>query len=241
MPELHLLTGAYALDALDDVERADFERHLRTCDSCPGEVIELREAAGALADRVAAPAPERLRERVLAEVGRTRQVSPHERRPRRRPSLRRLLSIAASAVVIAGSAGLGGIAWQGHRSADQYEDQALQSAQRAARMTGVMTDPGRIEAVGTPSLGGTATVVAAGGDAVLATRALPAPPAGRMYQLWVVRGEVKRPAGRLDLHAGTGQALLTGVANGDTVAVTIEPEGGSDQPTTGPVVAIRVA
>jgi anti-sigma factor RsiW len=76
MPDMHQLTGAYALDALDDVERASFERHLRTCGSCAAEVIELQEAAAGLADRVAIAAPDGLRGKVLAEVSRTRQISP---------------------------------------------------------------------------------------------------------------------------------------------------------------------
>jgi anti-sigma-K factor RskA len=241
MPELHLLTGAYALDALDDVERAGFERHLRSCESCPDEVRDFREAAAALAERVATPAPERLRARVLAEVSRTRQVTVGRAVPRRRPAARQLIATAAAAVVLAGSAGLGGIAWQSHRSANDARVVADRAAQRAAELTRVMTDPGRIEAVGSPSVGGRATVVAAGGRAVIATRALPAAPTGKQYQLWVIRGEVIRSAGLLDLRAGDGQALVPGVDTGDVVAVSVEPRGGSKQPTTTPVVAIPVA
>jgi anti-sigma-K factor RskA len=234
MSELHLLAGAYALDALDDVERAGFERHLRSCDSCPTEVREFHEAAASLADRVSAPAPDRLRSRVLEEVSRIRQVPPHQRAPRRRPSARRMLASTAAAVLVAGSAGLGGIAWQSQRSADR-------AAEYSTRMTRVMTDPGRIEAVGAPSVGGRATVVAAGGRAVIATAALPTPPSGRGYQLWVIRGSVIRSAGMLDLRGGAGESLVDEVKNGDVVAVSVEPEHGSKQPTTKPVVAITVA
>src|SRR5690242_21711227 len=116
MPDMHLLTGAYALDALNDVERAEFERHLRSCGSCSAEVIELQEAAAGLADRVEVPPPSQLKAAVLAEVTRTRQISPTERVHLRRPSLRRVLSTAVAAVVIAVTAGLGGVAWQAHES-----------------------------------------------------------------------------------------------------------------------------
>ena len=44
-PEVHSLAGAYALDALDDLERAAFDRHLRECEACRAEADELREAA----------------------------------------------------------------------------------------------------------------------------------------------------------------------------------------------------
>src|SRR5918997_984458 len=48
MSDIHALSGAYAVDALDDVERAGFERHLTGCAACRAEVPSLREAAAAL-------------------------------------------------------------------------------------------------------------------------------------------------------------------------------------------------
>ena len=47
--DIHALVGAYALDAVDDLERVAFERHLQACESCRAEVDELRETAGSLA------------------------------------------------------------------------------------------------------------------------------------------------------------------------------------------------
>src|SRR3954447_19413249 len=114
MTDPHLLTGAYALDALDDVERAGVERHLRTCAGCAAEVAELREVGTWLADRVATPPPPELKGRVLAQVRATRQEAPpattHVRMPRLAP--RRPLLAAAAAVILAGGVGLGGVAWQ---------------------------------------------------------------------------------------------------------------------------------
>src|SRR3954447_142535 len=74
--ELHLLTGAYALDALDPAERAAFEEHLKTCESCQAEVKELRATAGMLGAAAAETPPAGLKERVMAEVDGTRQDSP---------------------------------------------------------------------------------------------------------------------------------------------------------------------
>jgi anti-sigma factor RsiW len=121
MPELHLLTGAYALDALDDVERGGFERHLRSCDTCMAEVTDFHEATAALANRVAATPPEGMRLRVLEEVARTRQVAPSTHRRLPRISFRRTLAVAAATVIVAGGAGLGGIAYQGHQAAQQAQ------------------------------------------------------------------------------------------------------------------------
>ncbi len=75
MPEPGCI-GAYVLDALDDVERARLERHLRSCEPCTLELIELQETAAALADQVATRPTDRLRGQVLAEVARTRQLAP---------------------------------------------------------------------------------------------------------------------------------------------------------------------
>ena len=54
MSDIHALSGAYAVDALDDIERAQFERHLAECAECRAEVDSLREAGGLLAEAVAA-------------------------------------------------------------------------------------------------------------------------------------------------------------------------------------------
>src|SRR5581483_8331611 len=64
--DVHELTAAYALDALDDDDRARFEAHLPQCERCRSELAGLAETAGALA--LAAPPaapPEALRARIL--------------------------------------------------------------------------------------------------------------------------------------------------------------------------------
>ena len=61
--DIHALSGAYAVDAVDDFERAQFERHLTGCPDCRLEVASLREGAALLAEIVAQPAPDALRDR----------------------------------------------------------------------------------------------------------------------------------------------------------------------------------
>jgi anti-sigma-K factor RskA len=73
---MHVLSGSYALDALDAQERAEFERHLQHCPSCQAEVRGLRETAARLAIARAARPPARLEQRVLAATYRTRQLPP---------------------------------------------------------------------------------------------------------------------------------------------------------------------
>ena len=55
--DLHDLTAAYALDALDGDEVEAYERHLSQCEKCRAELAELNETAAALAFGAVAPAP----------------------------------------------------------------------------------------------------------------------------------------------------------------------------------------
>src|SRR5205823_9499878 len=78
--DLHSLSGAYALDALEPgAEHDRFTRHLSRCSSCAGEVRGFREVGSALAFAAVDPSagpPAELRERVLAAAARTRQLPP---------------------------------------------------------------------------------------------------------------------------------------------------------------------
>lgn len=76
MSDIHALSGAFAIDALDEVERAQFARHLDQCVQCQAEVAGLREAAALLAETTAVEPPAALRERVLAGIGTVRPLPP---------------------------------------------------------------------------------------------------------------------------------------------------------------------
>jgi anti-sigma factor RsiW len=73
--DVHTLAGAYVLDALDDVERAAFHRHLDECESCALEVAEFAETAAQPSYASSAEPPPELREALLAQVAPTPQAS----------------------------------------------------------------------------------------------------------------------------------------------------------------------
>ena len=73
---VHELSGAYALDALDQAERERFERHLRRCPGCAEDVRQMTSTATALALAVAAEPPPGLKQRVLAAAATTPQLPP---------------------------------------------------------------------------------------------------------------------------------------------------------------------
>ncbi|NAZ87829.1 hypothetical protein GTR00_17260, partial [Kineococcus sp. T90] len=109
------LAGAWALDALDDDERAAYEERLRRDPAERREADALREAASRLGVASAVPPPERLRASVLAAVAATAQEPPAgaapvadlavQRRRRRGPS--RLSALVAAAGVVVAAAGAG--------------------------------------------------------------------------------------------------------------------------------------
>lgn len=78
-PALHSLTGAHALNALDDDERAAFEAHLRDCDPCREEVEGFAPTVEMLAGAVAVQPPPHLKGAILDTVARTRQEPPPHR------------------------------------------------------------------------------------------------------------------------------------------------------------------
>ena len=67
--------------------------------------------------------------------------------------------------------------------------------------------------------------------AVLVTEDMPAPPDGKVYQLWLQTPSEDMVSGRTDAR-GADTALLEGNADDAIGAgVSLEPAGGSEQPT----------
>ena len=75
-PDLHTLTGAYAVDALPEDERERFESHLAVCPPCALEVRELQATAARLGATSVAGPPASMRDEVLARIDTVRQERP---------------------------------------------------------------------------------------------------------------------------------------------------------------------
>ncbi|GAA3730527.1 anti-sigma factor [Plantactinospora mayteni] len=237
MSDIHTLVGAYVLDAVDDLERAAFDRHLADCPSCATEVGELLETAARLADGAWSVPPPRLRAEVLAQVSRTRQERPAPRPGRDgRSTVSRWRTVTAAAVaaaVLTVAAGVTSYLVQQQRVRDE---RAATVAARAEldRMQEILDEPDLVVRRGGLSFGGRLTVLTSpardAGVALLAG-APPVPP-DRAYQLWLMAGTTPRPAGVLTAGAGDDSAVLAGLSGMSAVAVTVEPASGSAQPTT---------
>ena len=231
--ELHVLTGSYVLDAVSDAERKEFERHLQHCPTCDAEVRGLRETAARLARTCAMTPPARMEQQVLAATYRTRQLLPLPAdRPHRIPRIPRIprrVAVLAAAAGVAVAAGLGIT----QLSAQHQLDQA-----RATAIARVVTAPdARIDTAPT-SAGGSVTVVtsAALHESVVSASGMASLPSGRVYQVWVMSPSGARSAGLIH-----GSSLLaSAVRPGDRIGITVEPAGGTAQPTTTPVAVVPV-
>jgi anti-sigma-K factor RskA len=261
--DLHTLTGAYALDALDSAsETARFSRHLSRCQSCASEVRGFREVATAMAFAATTEAPAAMRERVMTAAARTRQLPPEIRthaRPRRTRGSAPWIPWLSGAVATAGIAVAVFFGFTQAHTQDQLNAARAQShalAAEQARVEAELTqarehDQALAQVLGAPhvtllshstSKGGVAVVVldAATRKLVVATSGLPALPAGQVYQLWLI-GPVKIVSAGLlpTAQAGvTTPVVATGIVKGDKLGLTVEPAGGSKQPTTTPIVAL---
>jgi anti-sigma-K factor RskA len=245
--ELHLLTGSYALDALPEDDRAEFESHLARCPSCTEEVRGLRETAARLAMAPAIIPPPEMREPVLAAALRTRQLPPAGRGTlgqagRRTPLQRRSRSRAALAAGLLTLAAAVAFLLVMQLSTSGQLRQARSANQAIAAV--LAAPDARLESL-PATVGGTVTAVVSlrHREAVVTTADLPQPPGTRVYQLWVMNAAgTARSAGLLAItSAGSASPVLAAdVLPGDRLGITVEPAGGTAQPTTTPVVIMPV-
>jgi hypothetical protein len=244
--DLHSLSGAYALDALDQgAESERFARHLDRCPSCASEVRGFAEVATALALAATTEPPPELRDRVLAAAALTRQLPPevtsrarsHRARGRARirvPWVPWLSGVVATAAIVV--AVLFGFA-QAHT--DQELNQARAQNQAIAL---VLSAPQVKLLTHATTKGGVATVVLAADrhEMVVTTNGLPALPAGKVYQLWLIGTTKTVSAGLLPAATSgqTGPVLASGVVQGDMLGLTVEPAPGTAKPTTTPILSL---
>jgi anti-sigma-K factor RskA len=234
MSDIHTLSGAYALDAVDDIERVAFARHLLECPACAQEVAELTATAARLADVTAIVPPARLRARVLDEIGRTRQVGPLIPRPERAaPAARRWrrVGVAVAAAVVLLAVG-GGALVQEQRVRD-----AQRQAAQAAEIEAVLAAPDAVvQTAAGPDGKGHVTLVTSQqrDESVAVLGGLESPGVDRTYQLWLLRDGQATDKGMLGTGSTGGTMLVAGVRDEQQFAITREPAGGSPTPSEMP-------
>jgi anti-sigma-K factor RskA len=212
--------AAYLLGSLREEEALELERHLAGCPECREWLEWLRPAAEVLPETVArVEPPAELRQRVLAEVREDQRRSADAAEPRRRETwlgalLRPATGLAAAAVIAAGIAGY-------------------------AIGTGGGEDRQRT-IPGAPRDGVIATVERSADGGTLHVAGLAALGPSQQYQAWVQRDGRMVPSSLFDARPnGSASATIPQDLEGaEAVLVTVEPRGGSVEPSSAPLVDV---
>ncbi|HEV2858605.1 MAG TPA: anti-sigma factor [Solirubrobacterales bacterium] len=209
--------AAYMLGALDPDETAGFERHLEGCERCQAEVRWFEPAVQLLPESVErAEPPPRLREALMAEV-RGDVRSAERPAPARRKSwfLKPAMGFAVLALLVAGVVG--------------YE------LGRDGSGGGNKTIERQIGGIGVK-------MVRDGDGGTLHLSNVRQLPRGKVLEAWVLReGKVEPvPALFVPDHGGNAETTIADMSGVAEVMVTQEPRGGSEQPTSKPIVALNL-
>jgi anti-sigma-K factor RskA len=228
--DIHDLSGAYALDALDDLERARFEAHLAKCPTCQRDVAEFRAAASHLGRGVAEQPPAALRAGVMAAIAEVRQERPGPPLARPRHTSRWVTAAAGiAAALVIGLLSVQVINIRDDRDRSEAIAEVI-TAPDAATMA-LEGDVGSGRMFWSPSLE----------RSVILLDGMPDVPDDRGYQLWFVVDGEQIPAGvyRPDDHRVVAEAgdLPDGL---EVLGITEEPLEGSPQPT-GPMLLSATA
>ena len=244
------LKDAYVLDALPEEERRSFEEYLAAHPERQAEIDELGSVAGLLAftPHEQEPPPE-LRSRVMEVVG--AEAAP--RRDRRESVLARVAGYIGARGLAFGTAALllvGLLSWnlllqgqvedlQGEVQSSQGQVEDLQAQVQDAQAQQTQT----VRLSGTWANQGADAEVASINDdrIILVADNLPSVPEGQTCQIWVIKGDLPESSGLFQPGGEeTAAPVTTPIKKGDTIAVTVEPAGGSEQPTSDPVLSAKL-
>ena len=225
--------ASYVLGALPEHEFESYREHLSGCAECAAEILALQPVADSLAlGVVRVEAPVGLQARLMSVVGGEAELlraAGHEAdlppRPRARWRARLGPALAATAALAAGLA-IGALAINGGATTTVTRTQTIEAA------------------VTTPGYDATAALRKSGSHVVLVVTGMPAPPPGRIYEVWLERGaQAPQPTDVLFsvTHSGGGSVGVPGSLEGvSKVLVTAEPLGGSLKPTREPVIVASI-
>ncbi|HYZ85835.1 MAG TPA: anti-sigma factor [Bryobacteraceae bacterium] len=228
----------YAMGIADDPERSEIAEHLRTgCPNCTAGLRAARSFNAAMLQSLPLEQPSRLlRERVVNMVG--------------GDSLRRVRRVAILGSLAYATAAL--LLLMALRSKDtELRDTRAQLArsnmetQRVQDALSILNAPETKAVTFSPGPRGRVFVNPSRGVLLIASN-LPRVPEGKAYELWVIpKGGNPKPAGLFNSDtAGNVMYHSPGavdLASTGAVAVSVEPESGSPQPTTTPVLVVPVA
>ena len=230
--DVHHLAAAYALDAMDERERAAFEAHYGSCEICHTDVQEFRKTLTQVAGSLATPAPMTLKDRVLAEVAVTRQLSPLvtpiSLQQRRARSWAPMLAVAAAMVFLV----VGVVVLNGRSTPDAFSADLARVMEQPDSQ--VLTLENNSGTDGSFKVAWSSTL----GEAVLIGENLPAAPDDKAYELWLITPDESMAMYVLDpAEDGNVHRRFEAPQDPSAWAITVEPKAGT--PTaTGDIIFI---
>jgi anti-sigma-K factor RskA len=229
-PDLIALATPYALHAVPEAELADIERRVAAAppdvaQAFADEVRAVRETMAVVSAATAVEPPVQLRDRLLAEVNRDPV------RALRRIKRWQAVGLAAAAAVVIG---LGALA----------VGLALEPTPTPSTAEQVFAAPDVRTVSGPIPPGGTATVVFSRekNAGVLVMNNVTPPAQGTVYQMWLIDDKGPKSAGTMDAKNVTPSttAVLPDLGDSQMLAFTVEPPGGSAQPTSAPFAKLML-
>ena len=231
------LKDAYVLGALPEQERRELEEYLAAHPERQAEMDKLDNVASliALSPPEQEPPPE-LRRSIMDVVEAEAQRPPARTRSwlaavRERLSVQNLALGAAALLVI------GLFSWnmllQGQVQDLQGQVASLQDSQESRMVA--------LAGTGAAQRAQAELILLKGHKAVLMAEDMPRVPENKTYQIWVIEGDVPQPSGLFEPDGETVAAVVEKpLDEDDVIAITIEPDGGSQQPTTDPMLTAKL-
>ena len=247
--------AVYALGALPLREAQAVRSHLSTCEECREEYRLLAPAVDAVgvsaeacvdaasaAASVAPPGPllkKRIMQQIRPNVGEMKAV---------RPIVWPAYAVAAACLAALLVSGITNLSLNAQLRESQSKTALLAahasaSARAMAQQRTELADLLSSDSERYPVAHG--VVVKHGSRLYIAMNALPPPPKGKVYQAWTLRsGETKMSPSVTFVPNSSGVAVVpvpTNAASVVAVAVSVEPDGGSKQPTSTPTFVLKLS
>lgn len=249
------LLAAWALDAVDDAERVEIERAFAADSDIAARARSLQATMGEVTIADAVDPPPELRAKVLSEISSLQDAAETEEavgtepaaernaaqprlevvdgqgsRRRRRKVVGRWLAAAAALIAVAIPTGI----------AVQQADRAEQSEQQVHAVVDALADPEAAVSSAAVEGGGRAVVVTGSLGTIFAMQGMQSPGQGQDYQLWSIRPQGPVSEGVLSMPQVARGVEIGSIPAASALAVTREPAGGSEQPTTDPIVTLEL-
>jgi anti-sigma-K factor RskA len=231
------LKDAYALGALPEQERRELEEYLAAHPERQAEIDELGNVASLIALSPPEQEPPSELRRSIMDVVEAEAQRPPARTRSWLAGVRELLSVRNLALGAAALLVIGLFSWnmllQGQVQDLQGQVASLQDSQESRMVA--------LAGTGAAQRAQAEVILLKDHKAVLMAEDMPRVPENKTYQIWVIEGDVTQPSGLFEPDGETVAAVVEKpLDEDDVIAITIEPNGGSQQPTTHPMLTAKL-